>query len=254
MRKLTTTLIVLCAAALPANADLFYGGGASPGTLKSVTTAGVETNIGGLPFSAQLAMAYVPQENRIYSFDNASDQLFRIDPANGTGVAVAVLPYGFVHGLAFDYKRDVLYGHDINTGRLFTINRSTGATTLIGATGIGYLGGLEYDHANDTLYGITFGGTLYSFNVTTGAPTTIGAVSGFDVALVTSFAIDGHTGLMYAVDDSRQWYEFDRDVRVATALAQLPQRLSGLTSTVPEPTSMLVLASAAALLLSRRRD
>lgn len=237
-----------------ANATEFYGGGGSPGTLLSVTTSGTETFIGSLPFSAQLAMAYVPGENRIYSFDNASDQLYRINPGDGYGVAVAMLPFGFVHGLAYDNNHDILYGHDINTGMLFTINRVTGATTNVGSTGVGFIGGLEYDHNNDTLYGIEFGGTLFSFNVSTGAATNLGSVSGFATALVTSLGIDHRTGLMYAVDDSNQWYEFDRNVRIASALATLSQRLSGLTSAVPEPPTLTLIVLTAVPLVRRKRS
>ena len=82
-----------------------------------------------------------------------------------------------------------MHGWQFNTN-LYSVDTDTGIETLIGNSGRNNVGGLSFSGAN-VLYGLTVTGFLYTFNVTTAAPTLIGS-TGLSLEGL-SFASNGTT-------------------------------------------------------------
>lgn len=78
------------------------------------------------------ALAYVPDEGRLYISAIQNDTLWRIVPATGNAELVGPIGYANVSGLAFDESTDTLYGTSRGGGALIRLNRTTGAGELVG--------------------------------------------------------------------------------------------------------------------------
>ena len=248
-------------------AALMYGISASAGAIWTVDTdTAAFTAIAGMPAHSSTAGAYDIDENRIYTFNNATNELYSIDPVNGTGFAVGVIPYNFVQGFAYDPINDVLYGHDKDTASLFTINTADASTTYIGFTNWGWAGGIEYDYINGILYGLEAtdytgsGARLATINTTTAAVTAIGSIADLgsqDYQMSLGFNPDD--GMLYTSVEHTDYYDGTYEfVRInpvtleTTLVGTTTKRLSGLCY-IPEPGTMSLLGFGMLRLITRRR-
>ena len=105
------------------------------------------------------------------------------------------------------------YAWDYLSSSLFTVTAATGAVTLLGPSGLdAFICGLAYDPNHGILYG-TDSASLYSFDMTTGAGTLIGALS-----LPISFGLtyDPANNMLYSADDSGTLVEIDPATLVCT--------------------------------------
>jgi hypothetical protein len=118
----------------------------------------------------------------------------------GTGQNVNVIE---VTGLTYDAAAGLLVGGDID-GTVVTIDPATGTETVLGPVGgSSWLGGLAFEQgAAPRLLGVMQGnGNLYSVNLTTGAATSLGAMTlvGQTIQGATGLATDPTTGTIYGI-------------------------------------------------------
>ncbi|MFG0304674.1 MAG: hypothetical protein ACF8Q5_00520 [Phycisphaerales bacterium JB040] len=95
----------------------------------------------------------------LYSIDNETSTLARIDPATGAATTVGAVD-AFVGGLTYDPRSGMLLATRRNLtdtdwfdDDLVAIDPPTGATTVIGSLGIKSVSSLAYDPTTATLYG-----------------------------------------------------------------------------------------------------
>ena len=100
--------------------------------------------------------------------------LYRVDPNSGAAVPIGPIGVNGVGSLAWSYDGH-LYGVGSVGGvaNLIIIDPNTGVGTVIGPTGVGNFQDIEFNN-NGTLYGFA-AGNIYTFNLTTGAATLVGA-------------------------------------------------------------------------------
>jgi len=170
-------------------------------------TTGTATFVGSLGFNLQEGdMTISPGTGLMYVADGAGDNLYTVDKT--TGAATLVGSFGSlgrdVSGLQF--IGSTLYGlalRDSNPDVLLTVDPSTGATTLVGDTGTncGIIAALGRDPASGTTFmgcpDTNFGNDneLYSLNLTTGAATLVGPLTGITNS-VSGFSVSGSPGIL----------------------------------------------------------
>jgi hypothetical protein len=186
------------------------------------------------------------------SLGGGTGTLYTINPANGglTVVGNAGVSGGFVD---FGDTLSGLFAEGFD-GNLYSVNSATGASTLIGATSPPYAGGYSSISLNSgTLYytqGADF--DFYTLNTSTGAATLVGSLG----ASLEMGALILEDGTLYAAEDS-PLSNIDT-INPATGSATIGPAVTGapsvifglapnpvpLPSSVPEPSSMLLLGSA----------
>lgn len=101
---------------------------------------------------------------------------------------------------------------------LMELDPTTGARTLVDNLGISFVG-LAYNWDNNLLYGLTFGGDLYSIDLTNAVTNMVGSFSG--VGSFMNLACDAN-GVLYSIDsDSDQLYTLDPATGTATPVGSL---------------------------------
>lgn len=200
--------------------EITLGAGGNTQEFASINPAtGVITNIAATPFALN-SMAFSPS-GALYSTSyngGGVEGLYTVNPLTGAATLVANLSgSAATDANQIRFVDNTLYTTDFVTpSSLYTINLATGATTLIGNTGL----------PSDNGLGAALGGTL------------VGAA--FGNAGAQLFYIDSSTGA---------------PVRAETTITGNPA--GGVfvfaTSSVPEPATWLLGASAFALLAFRRR-
>lgn len=115
----------------------------------------------------------------LYTIENNSSTLYRIDMTTFAVTLVGPLGVGFSYGdLAWNSGTGTLYMVDGRGAKsLYTVNTTTGAATLIGVHNIEDMFGLAYDSATAKLYGASFTGSgqFFQLDTATGAATPIGS-------------------------------------------------------------------------------
>jgi hypothetical protein len=122
---------------------------------------------------------------------------------------------------------DLLYALNNTTDEFITIDTTTGTPATIGSLGEpvggGTWSGLAWDQTTSTLYASSAaasGATLYTINLTTGAPTVIGSVTGLTVLI--DIAIHPTTGVLYGIDTSTDnLYTIDKATAASTLVGAL---------------------------------
>ena len=126
-------------------AGLLYTVGAdtAPFTLKSITPAGIITDIGPTGGVAGAGMAYDNVHGILYATaaNNTSADLYTLSTATGAATLVGNMGTGNdSFGLAYDAAGNagagVLYLNDGTTNSLYSVNTSSGLATLIGPNGV----------------------------------------------------------------------------------------------------------------------
>ncbi len=176
-------------------------------------TTGAATFVGSLGFNLQEGdMTISPSTGQMYVADGLGDKLYTVNKT--TGAATLVGSFGAVgrdvSGLQF--IGTTLYGlalRDSTTDALVIVDPLTGAATLVGQTGtnfgviaamgrdpvsgIVYIGGPSTDFGNDN--------KLYSLNLSTGAATLVGSLSGIADSL-SGFSVSGEPPILTTPEPS----------------------------------------------------
>jgi hypothetical protein len=261
------------AEALPVLYGAAYSGPDGLATFYSVNpTTGAATAIGAIGYERVSGMDFHPGTGVLYAVaerDDGSDVavLITIDTATGAGTEVAALNGGAAHffGDAYSdvsFRADgTLYAYLDSGDGLGTIDLGTGALTQLGTTNVGCCGnGIAFSgagvllHANDT--------ALHSLDQTTGAATQL-ALLGFPFGQVfprvNAMDVDPDTGTLYAAvrRDFANYLATVDPVTGAVSLIGGSQNgldaLAVLTTAVPEPGALALLAVAALGARARRR-
>lgn len=224
-------------------------------------TTGAKTSIGTVSSNASTTseLAYDRVNDVIYVASSGNDSLFTLDLATGNATLVGAFGDSTVvmHGLEFG-PGNVLYavsGASANQN-VYTVDTTTGVATAIGATGLTSFNNLGYNSDTGVMYMTNSGSdSLYTMNLTNGAPTLVGPLNGSTNPNGVAYNYDN--GLMYMVDNSTDNLY---TLNLATGAANLigstgTGNLLGLMyyNPVPEPASMAALGLGAAALLRRRR-
>lgn len=122
---------------------------------------------------------------------------------------------------------DLLYALNNTTDEFITIDTTTGTPATIGSLGEpvggGTWSGLAWDQTTGTLYASSAaatGATLYTINMSTGAPTVIGSVTGLTVLI--DIAVHPTTGVLYGIDTATDnLYTIDKATAAPTLVGAL---------------------------------
>ncbi len=211
----------------------------------NVATLGVPFDFGDLAWDNQNQTMYMVQ-------GFAGTNLYTVNTATGAATLVGSHGYNNMFGLTYDPTTDRLFGSQSTTGMgFYELNKTTGAATYIGNPGT-WLDALMYDPHRDQVVGVYAGpGSLWSVNRTTGQGTELTAGSGF--INNCGMAYDPATDKYWTIDWSGVIYTYDpaNNYARATILSGLGGHDGFVSTVVPEPTSMILLALAG--LLVRRR-
>jgi hypothetical protein len=172
--------------------------------------------VSGIP-STPTGLSVDPTDETFYL--STGSALYELDPMTGVASEIAIFSGGTGTELIIDIainSAGQLYGHDIGNDGLYAIDKATGVLTFIGAHGLAanFAQGMDFDFATDTLYA-----TIY-----TGGGT--GKFVSWDTA----------TGAITVLADTTPW---NMEMEMA------------VSSPIPEPASVLLLALAG-LALRRR--
>jgi hypothetical protein len=237
---------------------------------------GIATNLGSVGVRAE-GMAFGPGGN-LFALDGSGTQLWNITTPPGSIVGSTGPRNGVDAGLGFNSATGIMY--NLNAGvsaagvpfsSLYTINLSTGAATLVGtstvagADNIAIRAGTAF--AIDALDPLLSGGTdsLYTVNLATGAMTRVGGlVIGFNDLVGTDF---DSSGTLWMIADQLGIFTVEtvgafagRATFVATPRDSITgafltgfQGLAIGAQAVPEPATILVVASGLLALFGLRR-
>ena len=177
--------------------------------------------------------------------------LYTINPANGSVTTVGSSGKSYVD---FGDTLTGLFAEGLGDGNLYSIDYATGAATLVGATNPPYSGGYSSISLNSsTLYYTQgTGSDFYTLSTSTGAATLVGSLGGS----LEMGAMIFEDGILYAAEDSP--VSSIDTINLATGAATIGPAITGApsvvfglspnpvptASTVPEPSSMLLLGSA----------
>jgi hypothetical protein len=196
------------------------------------------------------------------SYHQSTGTLYEINPANGSVTTVGVPSSVDIDD--FGSTTSGLYAVGFGaTQDLYSINPTTGAATLIGPTGLSYGSWRSLSTNSSTLY-FSDGADLYTLNTTTGAATLVGPLGGSSEIGAMVFengtlwggqneggiavdTINPTTGA--ATEGPAPSSPFDSTF---FALAPSPIPTSGPPG-VPEPSSLIMLASGLFALLPTRK-
>ncbi|WP_435005436.1 PEP-CTERM sorting domain-containing protein [Tundrisphaera lichenicola] len=252
-------------------ADYLVGVSYTSGQLVSIDPlTGEGTQAGSLPTGVApygLAM----QGGNLYTFDAAANGIRVVDPATGSTsspISIGTTPALGQGGLAFrsdgvGFLNTILDPDTFDVlNNLYSFNLSTGTSTLIGRT-IPTLAGLAF--VDNVLYGLgKLDNTIYTIDTTTALATIVGnlfadpndpdAALGSPIESLTS----GPNGQLFATLDDRL-FKIDVATGRASAVGSSGigfSSISGITyvSTVPEPSSILLVGIGMAAIFGCRRS
>ncbi len=138
-----------------------------------------------------------PADQRVYSVDYESGDLWKLDPRSGRGVRVGPTGYAAVWGVAYDAERDVLYGFQqaAPQERILQISPMDATAAPLPQLAGYYVNDLAFDPLTQAIYGVASlqdGPRLIRFNRDTGAGSIVGPtpdVSGLDHDPVSGFLL-----------------------------------------------------------------
>jgi hypothetical protein len=145
---------------------------------------------------ASLSVTHDASAEILYTVEDATDTLCRIDTATGAVTPVGPLGVSFEFGdLAYDVSTATMYmtdgGSATVSSKLYRVDLITGAATAIGSLGTGNASALVYDPARDELFAARSGQTgWFGVDRSTGAATWIGD-PGVSVVAATYVASTG---------------------------------------------------------------
>lgn len=232
-----------------ARADSFIFAGDSSGYLWHVDPATGAASRVGLMSYVMTDIALSPT-GELYGINFYA--LFRIDPTTGAVTMIGRLGVSHANGLAFG-PGGVLYlstyaGSQV--GELRTVNLLTGATTLVGPIGYSSAGDLAFS-SNGTLFMTNEHSLLIVVDPRTGAGHAVGSVGFSDI-----YGLAWLGNRLYGLNLSGQLLQINTTTGAGTLIARTNPSVSawGATSSpVPEPASLILFSTGAALAASLHR-
>lgn len=157
---------------------------------------------------------------RIVTFPVNAPQSFTVIGETGFDINM-----DYAGGLDFDGTGNLYAAGLTNTNFLYSVSKTTGATTLIGGSGLGAnrtISDLSYDRFNNRMLAIAIGLSnpeVYSINTSTGAATSLGAVTGTSESVAVAFAVRPSDGAMFMFGvNTNRWYSINPSTLAATPL------------------------------------
>ena len=202
----------------------------------------------------------------LYGVSNAGSVLWSINPANGSASAVGFDPTADYRYFGSTTSGLYAIGYEPGTGWgvLLSINPSNGAATLIGPTGLGNVTGYGNLSTNSSTLYFAEGGMLYTIDTTTGAATQVGYMGG---AQIQGMISEG--GVLYGAEYSPDFQldtlnttngsatagaSLSAIVKYGTVVGLAPDPLTPPPpSSVPEPSTMVLLGVGGAVLFALRK-
>jgi hypothetical protein len=258
-QRIALSVLLLTAFAAASKADDFAYVGYSTGSFGTIDlTTGSVTPLGNL---GQTPAGFGVFDGTLYAESyNSTGTLYTVNTSNGALTPVGNSGVDYLGG--FGSTLSGLYGVGYASGGttldLFSINPSTGSATDLGSTGLS-LGSWRDVSANSTTLYFANGADLYALNLTNGSSSLIGPFGGS--AEEGSLVVIGST--LYGADDVNNVIDtIDTTTGAATAGAASGGNIWGLApdplstpspSTVPEPSSFLLLGTGVLILLGNAR-
>ncbi|MCX4243706.1 hypothetical protein [Paraliomyxa miuraensis] len=150
------------------------------------------------------------------------EALYTVNMATGAASLVGVHGIDDLFGLAHDPTTNTLFGSGESPTGFYSMNTMTGAASLIGDPAMA-ADGLTYDSTRDQIVALAAGGgTMYSIDRMTGAPTVLSNAGFIDNC---GLAYDPFQDLYWAIDWSGNLYTYDPNMAYTRTLV-----LSGLGS------------------------
>lgn len=234
-----------------ARADSFMLAGDATGTLWRVnasTGAAVRLSL----MSYVMTDIAVSPTGQLYGINFYG--FFRIDPTTGAVTSIGPLGVSHANGLAFG-PGGVLYLSTYagsTVPELRTVNLLTGTTTLVGPIGYSSAGDLAFS-SNGTLFMTNEHSLLIIVDPLTGAGDAVGAIGFPDI-----YGLAWLGNQLYGLNLSGQLLHINTATGAGSLIANTSPRVTAWgasSSSVPEPASLLLFATGAALAaaLHRRR-
>lgn len=248
---------LLALTASRANAALIAINGGSLGVINIDPATGLGVRISIHDHSENFrGLAYAPDKNTLYGVDPGGT-LLTVNPFTGKTTVIGELGFDRIRGLAYVPATQTLYAsHTGGTPELLTVNTTTGVATSVASTTSAAFG-LAYHPELDVLLGTDiFGETLTSYDPATGSESSI-TVTGFDN--VTGLTYDPVTKTLFGTDNvSDELLSIDPSTGIGTVIGSLNfGDISNLAyvdlDAIPEPSSLLAVASGLLAILKRRR-
>lgn len=180
--------------------------------------------------------------------------LFRIDPTTGAVTIIGSLGVNTANGLAFGPGGVLYLSNYVGStgGELRTVNLLTGATTLVGPIGYSSAGDLAFS-SDGTLYMTDDDSLLVAVDLHTGAGHAVGSVGFTDV-----YGLAWLGNRLYGLNPYGQLFWINTATGAGSLIANTSPQVSAWgasASSVPEPASLLLFATGAAIAaaLHRRR-
>ena len=157
------------------------------------------TDIGPLGIDYSVGdCAWNPSDATLYMVDGATNAkgLYRVNLTTGAATLVGVHGVTNLLAIAYHPPTNQFYAVALEAGNnLYRINPATGAATLVGPTNVQQVEGLAWDSKRNVMMALSFvTATLYTLDLSTGAPTT-----------VTSQQLLGQLGMTYDAVRDRFW-------------------------------------------------
>jgi hypothetical protein len=251
-------LVVAALAVLP-------GGALAQGRLLAIDSSrafyeidmatGAKTLLGTVSANAGTTggLAYDRANDIIYITSTSLDSVFTLDLV--TLNATLIGAYGdsaiVMHGMEYDDSTGILYGVSSHNNGLYNINKTTGNATLIGTSTLTSFTNLGYNSDTDTMYASNSGAdSFYLMNRANGSTTLIGPLNG--PTNPNGLAYNWETQTMFLIDNTTDnLYTVNLNTGAATLVGSTGTgNLLGLMfmpSAIPEPGTLTLLGSAAAL-------
>ena len=244
---LVMLLALFSCAAARADSVIFASDGA--GVLWRVdSSTGAATPVG----SMGLVMTDIAFSPSGVLFGVTFNSLYQINPQTGAATLLGSLGVGSANGLAFGPGGVLFLSTSSGPagGELRTVNPLSGATTLVGSLGFASEGDLVFS-SQGTLFLSARNSQLVVVDPLTGAGQAVGAIGFPDV-----YGLAWLNGQLYALNLSGQLLHINTSTGAGALLANTSPRVTAWgasSSPVPEPASLLLFATGAALAASLHR-
>jgi hypothetical protein len=176
-----------------------------------------------------LSLCAKAQASVLYAVDSNSNQLFSVNPTNGSTTLIGSTGLnGLQVPAALAWDGTDMFTIDLVDGQLFKLNLSTATPTLIGTTGLNGWQGLAAHPVSGNLFAIdqSSGGFLYSINKLTGVATFIANTG---VGLVTALDFDASGNLWGVNLLTGNYGTFNTTTGAYTSVGTTISGLQGLT-------------------------
>ncbi len=248
------------------------GGAATLDTFDAANPNATTSVIGSLGVAADFGgLAYDTGNSTMYMVDGAGDDsttdhssLYTVNLATGAATLIGSTGLADVTGLTYDSGNNTLYAIQAVSGApLDILNIGTGAGTAVGTqVSTNEVNNLAYDTSNGVFYAWSdcLGcAVLYSVNTGTGAGTVLNS-TGLD-SNDSGLVFDPVTGLLWDLDvrgdlttiDPVAYTQSGAQLVSATGEASGLALIPTASSSVPEPSTIVLLAAGLAAVSIRRR-